>query len=173
MAELSFEGGLRIGGEAGERGSTFTSNWSDASEGEVASVNRASLTFAVVPSRHRRFTESCCSHRGGSARVPSVPYSSTRGADTNATLWSEGASALFAHHIYWPNDKQRLREQDNIKSPWMRDRYAAARASYTDDEGRRAGDWISPWPPGKACFPRGVDAARPYRGCQRLVAGSR
>jgi hypothetical protein len=31
MAELSFEGGLRIGGEAGERGSTFTSDMTSVS----------------------------------------------------------------------------------------------------------------------------------------------
>ena len=37
-------------------------------------------------------------------------------------------------------------------------------ASYTDDEGHRAGHWRSPSRLAKACFPLAVDWACPYRG---------
>jgi hypothetical protein len=38
------------------------------------------------------------------------------------------------------------------------------RASYIDDEGRRAGHWRSPLQTEKACFPLAADAACPDRG---------
>ena len=38
------------------------------------------------------------------------------------------------------------------------------RASYIDDEDRRAGHWRSLSQPAKACFPLAVDSACPYRG---------
>jgi hypothetical protein len=46
----------------------------------------------------------------------------------------------------------------------MRASFTQLRASYIDDEGRRASHWRSPSQTEKACFPQAAHSAYPFRG---------
>jgi hypothetical protein len=91
---------------------------------------------------------------------------SARAVGKNGSLRRQSQWVPFAHEICWSIERRQRRSDARPRTPASRRGRELAtqlRASYIDDEGRRAGHWRLLSRPVKAYFRLAVDSACPYR----------